>query len=245
EPRRRDGLDASSASRGVGLRLRRLPRRTLAGPASADRPHQPVEDRGGARRRAPRRRRRGGHWSVADRPGAVAAAHHRSGGWARRAGGRPGRIPRQARRGAQGIWVPGARPWGRAGPDRFVPLRRAGARRLRAPDRRLRPVTGIVLLGSTGSIGRQTLEVVEAHRDEFSVVGLAAGRLSDEFGAQLAAWPAARAWCSEGRPGGLAAERWVAGGLEELATTEGGEIVVVATTGMAALPAVLAALRGG
>lgn len=34
----------------------------------------------------------------------------------------------------------------------------------------------IVLLGSTGSIGRQTLDVVARHRDRFQVVGLVAGR---------------------------------------------------------------------
>ncbi|MCH8161628.1 MAG: 1-deoxy-D-xylulose-5-phosphate reductoisomerase, partial [Chloroflexi bacterium] len=34
----------------------------------------------------------------------------------------------------------------------------------------------IVILGSTGSIGRQTLDVVREHRDRFEVYGLAAGR---------------------------------------------------------------------
>jgi 1-deoxy-D-xylulose-5-phosphate reductoisomerase len=106
-------------------------------------------------------------------------------------------------------------------------------------------VTGVVLLGSTGSIGTQTLEVIAAHADEFSVVGLAAGRRSDDFAAQLAAWPSARAWCSDGRPADLDRERWAGDGLEELATLDGAEIVVVATTGMTALPAVLAALRAG
>jgi 1-deoxy-D-xylulose-5-phosphate reductoisomerase len=106
-------------------------------------------------------------------------------------------------------------------------------------------VTGVVLLGSTGSIGRQALEVIGAHRDRFSVVGLAAGRGSGEFAAQTAAWPAARAWTADGRPPDLARERWVGGGLEELATLDEAEIVVVATTGMSALPAVLAALREG
>ena len=33
----------------------------------------------------------------------------------------------------------------------------------------------IVILGSTGSIGRQTLDIVRAFPDEFQVVGLAAG----------------------------------------------------------------------
>ncbi|MEP6808449.1 MAG: 1-deoxy-D-xylulose-5-phosphate reductoisomerase, partial [Chloroflexota bacterium] len=106
-------------------------------------------------------------------------------------------------------------------------------------------MTGVVVLGSTGSIGRQTLEVIGAHPDRFALVGLAAGRATAEFRAQLDAWPPSRAWCSDTRPTGLARERWAAGGLEELATLDGAEIVVVATTGMAALPAVLAALRTG
>ena len=106
-------------------------------------------------------------------------------------------------------------------------------------------MTGVVLLGSTGSIGRQTLEVIAAHRDRFSVVGLAAGRASQEFAAQLAEWPDARAWCSDARPRDLPRERWAGGGLVELATLDGAETVVVATTGMTALPAVLAALASG
>ena len=106
-------------------------------------------------------------------------------------------------------------------------------------------MTGVVLLGSTGSIGRQTLEVIEAHRDRFSVVGLAAGHGTDEFAAQLAQWPTARAWCGDGRPHDLVRERWAGGGLEELATLDDAQIVVVATTGMTALSAVLAALANG
>lgn len=106
-------------------------------------------------------------------------------------------------------------------------------------------MTGVVVLGSTGSIGRQALEVIAAHRDRFSLVGLAAGRASPQFVTQLDAWPAARAWCTDARPRDLARERWAGGGLEELATLDGAEIVVVATTGMAALPAVLAALGSG
>jgi len=106
-------------------------------------------------------------------------------------------------------------------------------------------VTGIALLGSTGSIGRQALEVIGAHPDEFTLVGLAAGRASGEFMSQLVQWPGARAWCADARPADLPRDRWVGGGLEELATLESAEIVVVATTGMTALPAVLAALRGG
>jgi len=105
-------------------------------------------------------------------------------------------------------------------------------------------MTGVAVLGSTGSIGRQTLEVIEGLGDDYRVVGLAAGRESDAFDGQLAAYPDARAWCAVGRPS-RASGRWAKGGLEELAILEGVELVVVATTGMAALPAVLAALRAG
>jgi 1-deoxy-D-xylulose-5-phosphate reductoisomerase len=106
-------------------------------------------------------------------------------------------------------------------------------------------VTGIALLGSTGSIGRQTLEVVAAHPGRFRLLGLAAGRATPAFRQQLSEFPLARAWSADGRPDDLDAGRWARGGLEELATADGVEIVVVATTGMTALPSVLAALAGG
>ncbi len=104
---------------------------------------------------------------------------------------------------------------------------------------------GVVVLGSTGSIGTQTLEVLSAHPDHFSVRGLASGHASAIFADQLAAWPEARAWTPGTRPATVDRSRWLDGGLEEMATLDGGEMVVVATTGMAALPAVLAALGAG
>ncbi len=106
-------------------------------------------------------------------------------------------------------------------------------------------MTGVALLGSTGSIGRQALEVLGPLSDRFEVRALAAGRRSEAFSAQLAAFPQASAWCAQGMPGGLDPRRWADGGLAELAVADGVELVVVATTGMAALPAVLAALRSG
>ena len=106
-------------------------------------------------------------------------------------------------------------------------------------------MTGVAVLGSTGSIGRQALDVIAALGDRFTVHGLATGHATGEFAAQLAAWPDARAWCADGRPDGLDARRWADGGLEELATMEGVDLVLVATTGMAALPAVLAAIGSG
>ena len=102
---------------------------------------------------------------------------------------------------------------------------------------------GIAVLGSTGSIGHQTMEVIASHRDRFEVLGLASGHLGSELDEQLAAWPRARFWAAEGQPEDRS--RWAAGGLAELAVTHDVDLVVVATTGMTALPAVLAALEGG
>jgi len=106
-------------------------------------------------------------------------------------------------------------------------------------------VIGVAILGSTGSIGRQTLEVIDAHRYRFRVTALAAGGQHPGLDEQVAAWPEARAWAPVGRPATLGDHRWAAGGLEQLATADGTDMVVVATTGMTALPAVLAALRAG
>jgi 1-deoxy-D-xylulose-5-phosphate reductoisomerase len=79
----------------------------------------------------------------------------------------------------------------------------------------------------------------------FDVLALAAGHADERFLAQLDQWPQARAWAPGDRPSGVDSVRWVPGGLKELAIADGVELVVVATTGMAALPAVLAALRAG
>ena len=104
---------------------------------------------------------------------------------------------------------------------------------------------GIALLGSTGSIGTQTIEVIKAAPDRYRLVALAAGHAGDALAEQLRDWPDAAVWSSEGRPADLDPARWAEGGLEELATADGVDIVVVATTGMTALPAVLAALKAG
>jgi 1-deoxy-D-xylulose-5-phosphate reductoisomerase len=104
---------------------------------------------------------------------------------------------------------------------------------------------GLAILGSTGSIGRQALEVVAHHPDRFRVAALAAGHSTGELHEQLAGWPEARVWTADGATREVGHDRWAEGGLAELATLDEVELVVVATTGMAALPAVLAALASG
>src|SRR6478609_9333023 len=109
----------------------------------------------------------------------------------------------------------------------------------------------VALLGSTGSIGRQTIDVLEAHPDAFRVTALATGSngaLLAEQAARLR--PAAIALADEAAsaaldlPGGT--DR--VGGtdaLEALATRDDVDLVIVATGGVVSLRPVLAALRAG
>ncbi|MGH2401103.1 MAG: 1-deoxy-D-xylulose-5-phosphate reductoisomerase, partial [Candidatus Limnocylindria bacterium] len=106
-------------------------------------------------------------------------------------------------------------------------------------------MTGVAILGSTGSIGRQALEVIAGLPDRFEVLGLASAHGGEALSSQIGDWPSARWWCADERQRAQAPARWAGGGLAELATLDGVEIVVVATTGMAALPAVIAALSSG
>ena len=56
----------------------------------------------------------------------------------------------------------------------------------------------LVVLGSTGSIGRQTLDIVRAFPDRFEVVGLAGGRNVELLRQQVAEFRPRYVWCSAG-----------------------------------------------
>src|SRR5688572_2847653 len=99
------------------------------------------------------------------------------------------------------------------------------------PGRRLR----VAVLGSTGSIGRQTLDVLAAHPTRFEVVALAAGR-----NATLLAEQADR---FRPREAVVAGDDWAR--LEAIASGDDVDVVVVATGGLVSLRAVMAALRAG
>jgi 1-deoxy-D-xylulose-5-phosphate reductoisomerase len=114
-----------------------------------------------------------------------------------------------------------------------------------------RPPRRVALLGSTGSIGRQAVDVLAAHPDAFQVVALATGSnagLLLEQAARLR--PAAIAIEDSAALDGLdlppGTER-VAGAdaLVVLATRDDVDLVVVATGGIVSLRPVLAALRAG
>jgi 1-deoxy-D-xylulose-5-phosphate reductoisomerase len=114
-----------------------------------------------------------------------------------------------------------------------------------------RPARRVALLGSTGSIGRQAVDVLGTHQDEFTIVALAAGSNAGLLAEQAARLrPAA---VSLGDEAALAAldlppgtERvGGADALETLATRDDVDLVVVGTGGVVSLRPVIAALRAG
>lgn len=103
----------------------------------------------------------------------------------------------------------------------------------------------IVVLGSTGSIGRQTLDIVRQLPDQLQIVGLAANRsaaeLQDqarEFGVADIALMDEKAAQAAGIPGGMNA-------VVDLATLESADLVVVAVAGVIGLQPTLAAIEAG
>jgi 1-deoxy-D-xylulose-5-phosphate reductoisomerase len=90
----------------------------------------------------------------------------------------------------------------------------------------------VVVLGSTGSIGRQTIEVVQAHPERFELLGLVAGSDSEALEAQVASTGV--------RHHGLGSEAAV-----RMAAHEDADIVVNAVVGAAGLRASVAALDAG
>ncbi len=103
----------------------------------------------------------------------------------------------------------------------------------------------LALLGSTGSIGTQTLDVVREHRDRFDVVALAAGRRSDLLARQVEEF--APSIIVSGGDTEIAGTRALPSpaGLTDAATHPDVDIVVVATSGHDAIPATIAALKAG
>ncbi|MGH7498539.1 MAG: 1-deoxy-D-xylulose-5-phosphate reductoisomerase [Gemmatimonadales bacterium] len=102
---------------------------------------------------------------------------------------------------------------------------------------------GVAVLGSTGSIGRSTLDVLRRQRDHFRVVALTGGRREEELAAQVAEWRPDYAGLA-GVDGGTMHPTGPAV-LVEAATLPEVDIVVNAVVGAAGLDATLAALRAG
>ena len=112
----------------------------------------------------------------------------------------------------------------------------------------------ITLLGSTGSIGTQSLDVARMHG--YSVFGLAANSSVDKLLEQINEFhpkyvavvnPDAYAKLSAALAGQADAPKLLQGaeGLRELAAMDGPDVVLNAVVGIAGLPASLAAIESG
>ena len=111
------------------------------------------------------------------------------------------------------------------------------------------PVTGrrigLVVLGSTGSIGRQTLDVVRSLPKHFNVIGLAAGGNVTLLEEQAREFRPRLIYCDRDSEyvRGRVSARWA--GMEEMAAHPDVDVVVTATLGITGLSPTLAALRAG
>jgi 1-deoxy-D-xylulose-5-phosphate reductoisomerase len=117
-------------------------------------------------------------------------------------------------------------------------------------------VKRLAILGSTGSIGQSALSVVDAHPDRLEVVGLAAGENAKTFAAQVAQYrPRVVAMATGAAVDALRSHNsltplpTVVGtgreGLVAVATQPDVDLVLCASSGTAALEAVLAAIEAG
>ncbi|MCL6612173.1 MAG: 1-deoxy-D-xylulose-5-phosphate reductoisomerase [Peptococcaceae bacterium] len=113
---------------------------------------------------------------------------------------------------------------------------------------------GISILGSTGSIGRQALEVIDLFPDRFAVVGLAAGRNIKVLREQIKKYRPRVVSVSSRDDARLLAEEfgregcrvlWGDEGLLAAATCPGAHTVLTALTGTAGLMPTLAAIKAG
>lgn len=93
----------------------------------------------------------------------------------------------------------------------------------------------VAILGSTGSIGTQALDVLERHRDRFEVVGLAAGRNERLLREQVERFAPRIATLAADGPEGL----------RRVAVESEPDIILAATDGAVAFDAVFAAVAHG
>jgi 1-deoxy-D-xylulose-5-phosphate reductoisomerase len=93
----------------------------------------------------------------------------------------------------------------------------------------------VAILGSTGSIGRQALDVISRYPDRFEVVGLAAGRNNALLAEQVATF----------HPKITSSEADGAAGLRAVAVDSKPDILLAATDGAVAFDAVFAAVDAG
>jgi 1-deoxy-D-xylulose-5-phosphate reductoisomerase len=106
----------------------------------------------------------------------------------------------------------------------------------------------LTILGSTGSIGLQALDVVRAHPDRFEVVGLAAGRSAGALREQAREFSPGYVALENGEAGdlaGLDCEVLAGPGSAERLAEAPADVVLNGIVGFAGLAATVGALRAG
>jgi len=109
----------------------------------------------------------------------------------------------------------------------------------------------VAILGSTGSVGRSTLDVIQRHPERFEVVALAANRARDALAEQVERFrPSTAVLSSEdglGAPGDISGVKWREGreALLEIAESPDIDVVVNALVGSAGLEPTLRTLASG
>lgn len=102
----------------------------------------------------------------------------------------------------------------------------------------------IAVLGSTGSIGQQTLDIVRALPDKFQIIGLAAGDNTELLEKQINEFKPKVVYYRD-RKTKLSADGYHLVPMEEIAVHPEVDIVVVATSGKSGLSSVMAAIKAG
>ncbi len=116
------------------------------------------------------------------------------------------------------------------------------------------PVTTLSILGSTGSIGKQALEIVDLFPDQFRIHGLAAGSNWKELAAQALKFRPRAVYLSDASHRALLVRELEGTGIEvatnpealsAMASDESVTIVLAAMVGFVGLPPVLSAVGAG
>ena len=101
----------------------------------------------------------------------------------------------------------------------------------------------IAILGSTGSVGTQTLDVIRQFPDDFEVVGLSAGNNVDELTKQIAEFGPTYFSCLDDSIKEIGNAQRIS--MPDLATHPDVEFVMHATSGVEGLPCAIDALSAG
>lgn len=116
----------------------------------------------------------------------------------------------------------------------------------------MRPARGVAVLGSTGSVGRNALDVIARFPDRFRVSALCAGKNAEELSAQARRFRPPVVCLSEERHGSRLGRlprgtRVVFGeeGMSEVACSGETDIVLAAAAGVTSIRPVIAAARAG